>query len=206
MSETDRILTVIFKATQDAEDLFYCKETKKVYARQPSNVNEIVFWRTTCKWTGGYEADCPIRAGITMRVVDNSGDVLFEEKLEKDAWNGGTSAKKVGEFSRESINRICSTYATEHALVSYEEWKKWLSADTEKFQYKYYVENWLFWERFELERTTVANVCILGEPYKVVCFKYKHRISGKIWEETEVYDNEERICEGICGYKFLETT
>lgn len=168
-------------------------------------MNDIVFWFTTCEWTEGYEADCPIRAGITMRVVDNSGEVLFEEKLKKDTRNGGTSAKKVGEFSRESINRICSTYAAEHALASYEEWKEWLSEDIEKYRYKGYVENWIFWGQIELERTTVANVCILGEPYKVVCFKYKHRISGKIWEKTELRGNEERICVGLCGYKFLET-
>lgn len=203
MSETNRILTVTFKATQDAEDLFYCKETKKVYARQPTNVDDIVFWYTTCKWTGGYEADCHIREGITMRVVDKFGEVLFEETLEKDTWNGGTSAKKVGEFRRESFNRICSTYAAEHGLTSYEEWKKWLTEDIEKHQYKDYVDNWLYWERFELGRVVVADACILGETYKVVRFKCRHRISGKTWEETELYDAKQEICEGICGYKLL---
>lgn len=203
MPETGRILTVTFKTTQDAEDLFYCKETKKVYARQPANVDDIVFWLTTCKWTGGYEADCPIREGITMRVVDKFGEVLFEEKLEKDTWNGGTSAKKVGEFRRESVNRICSTYAAEHGLTSYEEWKKRLTEDVEKHQYKDYVDNWLYWERFELGRAVVADACILGETYKIVRFKCRHRISGKTWEETELYDAKQEICEGICGYKLL---
>lgn len=203
MSEMERILTVTFMGNQNAEDLFYCKDTKKVYARQPSNVKDIVFWVTTCKWTGGYEADCPIRAGITMRVVDNSGEVLFEEKLEKDAWNGGTSAKKVGEFRRESVSRICSAFATEHSLTSYEEWKKWLTEDIKKYQYKDYVDNWLYWERFELGRVVVADACILGESYKVVRFKCRHRISGKTWKETELYDAKQEICEGICGYKLL---
>lgn len=203
MSETDRILTVTFKATQDAEDLFYCKETKNVYARQLANVDDIVFWFTTCKWTGGYEADCHIREGITIRVADKYGEVLFEEKLEKDTWNGGTSAKKVGEFRCESINRICSTFAVEHSLTSYEEWKRWLTEDIEKYQYKDYVDNWLHWERLELGRVVVADACILGVPHKIVRFKCRHRISGKTWEETELYDAKQEICEGICGYKLL---
>lgn len=203
MSETGRVLQVHFKATQSAEDLYYCPETKKVYVRQPSNISDKVFWYTSRKWTGGYEADCPIKSGITMQVVDKFFDVLFEEKLEPDEWNGGTSAVKVGEFKCEAVKRICNAYAQEHDLVSYEKWKAWLSEDLEKYQYKDYIENWLHWERFELGRIVVADVDVIGIPCVIIRFKCRHRISGKTWEETELYDAKQEICEGICGYKLL---
>lgn len=203
MSETNRVLQVRFKETQSAEDLYYCPETKKVYVRQPSNVSDKVLWYTSSKWTSGYEANCPIKAGITMQVVDEFYNVLFEETLETDEWNGGTSAKKVGEFRRESINRICSAYASEHGLSSYEEWKKWLNEDIEKYQYKDYVDNWLYCERFELGRIVLADVDVIGVHCVIVRCKCKHRISGKTWEETELYDEKKGICEGVCGYKLL---
>lgn len=203
MPETDRILTVTFKATQGAEDLFYCKETKRVYARQPANVDDIVFWLTTCKWTGGYEANCPIREGITMRVVDKFGEVLFEEKLEKDTWNGGTSAIKTGEFMYEAIKRICNTYAQEHSLISHEQWASWLLENNEKYRPSWHRDNWLYCERQEIASIAVASVTAIGVPCKIFRSRRKHNISGKTWEETNLYDEKREICLGICGYKLL---
>ena len=137
-----RILTVRYKFTQNAEDLYWCPETKKMYIRQPANVDSIVFWLTSTKWTGGYEADCPIREGITMRVIDKEENILFEETLEKDDWNGGTSAKKVGDFADEAIKKIAAEL--NDGLTDYYEWKEWVLADKEKFGNKDYDDNWLF--------------------------------------------------------------
>lgn len=199
----NKVITVKYKCTQNAEDLFVGVENNKVYARQPANIDNVVLWLSTSKWSGGYEADCPIREDITMRVVDKFNHIIFEEILEKDGRNGGTSAKKVGEFKREAVTRICAEYAKIHSLVGYEEWKKWLIADITKYQYKDYVDNWLYWERATLGKIVVADVTIIGIPYKIVRVKCRHRISGKTWEETELWDQKQEICEGICGYKLL---
>lgn len=203
MADADRILTVTFKSTQDAEDLFYCKETKKVYARQPANVDDIVFWYTTRKWTGGYEADCPIREGVTMRVVDKFGEMLFEEKLEKDDGNGGTSAKKNGEFKREAIRRICNDVMTTNNLSDYEEWKKWLCSDMKSFGYEGYSDNWMYWDTEDVESRIAEKVNVLGLKLKIMVTKARHKISGKEWVSYEIWDKEEEECEGVCGYKLL---
>lgn len=94
-----KTLKVKFKSRQDSEDLYYCPENKRVYVRQPANVPSIVFWYSSSKWSGGYEASCPIREGITFS-VDIDG-VEYQETLEEDTWNSGTSAKKVIPFSWE---------------------------------------------------------------------------------------------------------
>jgi hypothetical protein len=97
-----RILKMKFKSEQrgNGEDLYFCEETKKVYVRQTSNgEGKIVFWMSTSKWSGGYEASCPLKEGLIIQ-ADYLG-TQFEEVLVKDDWNGGTSAVKKFPFSWE---------------------------------------------------------------------------------------------------------
>jgi hypothetical protein len=98
-----RILKMKFKSNQqgNGEDLYFCEETKRVYVRQTSNgEGKIVFWLSTSKWSGGYEASCPLKEGLIIQ-ADYIG-TQFEEVLVKDDWNGGTSAIKTFPFSWES--------------------------------------------------------------------------------------------------------
>jgi len=97
-----KIYHVKFKETKrgTGEDLYFCSENRKVYIRQSANVPDIVFWLSSSKWSGGYEASCPIREGISF-VVEHDG-VEYTETLVEDTWNSGTSAKKMLPFSWEN--------------------------------------------------------------------------------------------------------
>lgn len=53
------------------EDLYRCKETGRVFIRQECD-DTHVRWLTASKWREGYEADCHLREGLTLRAVDKS--------------------------------------------------------------------------------------------------------------------------------------
>lgn len=96
----DNIREVCFLRRQSGEDLYFCKANNRVYSRQPSNgEGKIVFWYSTVKWDGGYEANCPIKEGMTF--VISIGGKEYRETLVRDDWNSGTSALKVAPFSWE---------------------------------------------------------------------------------------------------------
>lgn len=198
----NKVLTVRFMDGQSAEDLYRNIETRRVYVRQPANVDDIVFWLTSIKWEGGYEADCPIREGITMRVVDKAGNVLFEELLEKDDWNGGTNAKKVGKFSYEAVNDLERLWADKLNLCSHEEWRSYALCGMADCGYKGYSDNWLYCETEERGTEILDRVKVLGNEVHVLKEKVIHKISGKTWECVSIYTKDHCACMGICGYTF----
>lgn len=91
----DSIRTVVFMADQRGvgEDLYRCKETGKVYIRQECD-EEYVRWFTSEKWRGGYEASCPMREGLELRIVDKDGSLLFRESIVKAPGYSDTVAEK----------------------------------------------------------------------------------------------------------------
>ncbi len=193
-----RILTVQFRDNQGAEDLYWCPETKKMYIRQPANVDSIVFWLTSQKWTGGYEADCPIKEGITMRVVDRSGTVLFEETLVKDEWNGGTSAKKVGDFAYEAINKIAEKMS--EGLSTYDEWKDLLKKEKEKSGDTDYLDNWMYCYCNLIKETALGSDHYLGKKVYLVKRKYEHTKCDAKWTEFAVLTDDKLDYLAIAGY------
>lgn len=206
-----KIIKVRFITTQGAEDLYKNIDSGKIYARIPANVDSIVFWTTTSKWTGGYEADCPIRAGIKMQVVDKDENILFEEELREDNWNGGTSAEKRGLFYREAVKGVeekligdRNLRGFEHRVRSYEEWKKWLASAMDKHEYKGYRENWLHYEIEEMNGTVIETPVILGHKHRVFEISCRHKICGKKWMEIRMSDLDQLPCSDIVGYVFDE--
>lgn len=195
----EMVRTVVFYGEQGAEDLYRCKENKKIYVRQPANVDSIVFWLTSSKWQGGYEADCPLKEGMVMRVVDKSGHVLFEEKLEKDNWNGGTSAKKVGDFSGEAIKKIAESMA--EGLSSHSEWKDLLMKEKEKAGNTDYDENWLYYYYDCVKETVLGIAYYLGEKVYLVKHDCRHKICGIEWSEFLVLTESKLDCLAIAGYE-----
>lgn len=200
----ERELRVRYQITQGAEDLYYCPETKRVYIRQPSNYPGMVFWLTASHWHGGYEASCPVKAGIAMVVMDRKEEhELFREITVSD---GGcdTFAEKKGEFYSEAMNRICSEIADKYKLDDHKKWRKWLLSDKDKMGYKGYDDNWLHCEDELVENETVENgLSILGMKVYVRRFRYKHKISNKVWDSyiiTSPSDKDGNICLGLCGY------
>lgn len=195
-------IRVRFFGRQGAGELYKGVETKRVYVRQPANVDEICFWLSSNKWQGGYEADFPIKAGIQMVVVDNSGEELFREVLEEDNWNSGTSAKKAAPFLDDAIRDYSNKKAEHLLLAPYEEWAKWLYKLSEEYGYNGYRDNWLHCECELLKSKVIEETKILGKTYQLIQQDFKHKICNKYWTAVFVQEKCEYDCERICGYIF----
>ena len=197
-----KTIRVRYKATQGAEDLYVSVDKPhRVYARQEANVDDIVFWHSTSKWVGGYEADCPIREGIAFCVVDRDDKVLFEEVMRNDTWNGGTSAVKKGPFYNEVLKALADEFEKEHGLVPYEVWRDALVADKEKHGYSGYRDNWMYWETERLEKKVLGETKILGEKCFYVEEHMKHKIYGREWMEYLLMDKDKELTLALCGYE-----
>lgn len=198
-NKNSNVLTVVFIGTKGPEDLFKNVKTKRVYVRMTSNSKDLVFWRTVSKWSGGYEADCSIKAGITMRVVDKNNKIIFEETLKEDDWNGGTSAKKSGKFFSEYLKEAEQKWAEDLHLHSYEEWKQYMCADMAAHGYKWYVDNWLYAEAKCNNKEVLGSIDILGNTHQIIKEDFTHKISGKEWSCVSIAEDE-----AICGFIFTK--
>ena len=107
---SNKTITVRFMAQQGCEDLYKCEVTGKVYARQPARSKKYVYWYTTSKWAGGYEASASVRSGITFRVVDGSGNTLFEELMIPSTSDTGSCAITHGDFLSEMLKDEARKY------------------------------------------------------------------------------------------------
>ena len=198
------VITVKWICNQSAEDVYRSVEKPhRVYVRQPSNCDDLVFGYTTNKWRGGYEASCPIKAGITMRVVDDNGNCLFEEPLIEYPWSVGMSAKKVGDFSYEAIRKLEKSFREALNLSEYGRWRDWILSLKEQYGYKGYNDNWMYWETKTIEREKLnATYEYLGKKCHLVREKEKHKICGCEWESFTLVDEKDIECIALCGYRF----
>lgn len=96
------VRTLTFKESQRGvgEDLYLTKESRNVLIRQMLDDN-TVRWLTANKWSGGYEADCPVKDGLVLNVVDKQGKIIFTETTYRTDWNGAGQADKKHPFSWE---------------------------------------------------------------------------------------------------------
>ena len=195
------IRTVIFKSSQGAEDLYWCKETKKIYVRQPTSDKSRVIWLTSNKWNGGYEADCPMRIGITFIAVDSLGNELFRETLEDGLPYYTTTAKKTGDFASEAIKKIANEF--EDDLSNHNEWREWLILDKAVFENTDYDDNWLYCLTETVESEIVGTRYFLGKKAIVERQKCRHKISEKEWIEYLVLSEDECVVYEVVGYKLL---
>ena len=195
----ENIRTVRFMAVQGAEDLYRCEETGKVYVRQPCD-DKHVRWCTSCKWTGGYEADCPMKEGIIIDIVDVCGNFLFRESLIKVDGYCWTVAEKVGPFSYEAIKNLAYDVIEKHKLQSWDEWRAWLCADY-KSMYDGYIENWAFAENEHGKPQKLATMSYLGRKVYLTATQYTHKICGKTWTCYEIQDKYTDVL-AVCGFKF----
>lgn len=108
MESDVRIVSFMGDQSGLCEDLYRCKETGRVFIRQECD-DTHVRWLTASKWRGDYEADCHLREGLTLRVVDKSGSILFEEATFQEEGVTGTWAQKVGPFSWEPPKALATT-------------------------------------------------------------------------------------------------
>lgn len=96
------IRTLVFKESQSGvcEDVYRMKEHSGVLIRQRLD-DTTVRWLTASKWSGGYEASCPVKDGLTLNIVDSAGLLIFTETTYRTEWNGGGQAEKRHSFSWE---------------------------------------------------------------------------------------------------------
>lgn len=199
----NQVRTVTFMGDQRGlcEDLYRCKETGRVYIRQACS-DSHVRWFTASKWTGGYEADCHMRSGLALRVVDEAGNALFEESLFEQESDTGTWAQKNGPFSWEAIAAFAEEYKEKFGLAAYEEWKAWLMADAKPCGFESCSDNWLFAMSEHGIHKKLSQLTFLGVTAYATVRDEKHKVCGKSWLCYEIKDASLDSTLAICGYKF----
>lgn len=199
-----KVIEVKFLAQQGAEDLFVrASGPRKVYIRQPLPGVDRVVWLTATKCNAGYEADSPLKAGITVRVIKgkrNSKEVLFEEKMEAES--GCTpSASKEDFFSYEQLKNAAKEIAKRLGLHTYDSWAKWLLNERTRFNYDGYADNWLHFGTKPGSTTAEDPIEIVGVTHSVFVTEWKHLVCDKTWTVVEIRDNKGNTLE-LCGYGF----
>lgn len=192
------VRTVRFFAAQDAEDLYRCIENGRVYIRQQCD-EDHVRWLTSVKWQGGYEADCPIREGLVMKIVDKSGNELYRENIIKNPGYMDTVAPKIAPFSGEAINNLSKMVESKYNLVSYDEWKKWLLEEAKEYGFTGYRDNWLYDNEYSYHQK-IDKLDVLGERLCLVKYTAMHRKCGKVFTAYEIRTLDLHACFAICGY------
>lgn len=203
MESDVRIVSFMGDRRGHCEDLYQCKETGRVFIRQEWD-DARVHWMTAIEWSGGYEADCHLRAGLRLRVVDRSGNTLFEEMTVQEEGDTGTWAKRVGPFSWEPPETLAKEYEQRLGLRSYEEWKSWLMAEAENSGFIGYAENWLYAMVERKAPEKIAKIDYLGLTAYVTVQEKLHNVCGKQWYSYEVMTADLSTCLAICGYRFEE--
>lgn len=197
-----KTIAVTFMAEQGSVDLFRSvTDPRRVYARLPFN-SEFVQWTSTSKWSGGYEPDCPLRSGITIRVVDpnNRSTAIVEEKMEYDQTGYGPLARKTYPFKRECVKEYARGFATQNGLTTYEKWKVFLMKRAKEYGFTGYSDNWCFAESDCICKHRIRQTAFYGEEAFIDKLIMKHRISGDEWAEyrmTDKYGN----CLELIGFQ-----
>ena len=199
-----KVIEVKFYAQQGAEELYISANGKTMYIRQPSQESDLVVWATASKWSGGYEADTPIKAGITMKIVSGSrrkDKVIHYEEIMVADESGAVFAEKKAFFVSEQLTNAAKGFVKQRSLRTYDSWKKWLLNDTSKYNYTGYTDNWLHFGTEMLDKQTVEALDIFGHPYSVEETTWRHQVCGKTWSVVEIKDAKGNVAE-LCGIAY----
>lgn len=197
--EQSNIRTVRFIGKQNAEDLYRCEENGRVYVRQRCD-NKVVRWLSSIKWRGGYEANCPLKEGLVLRIVDKKKQLLFEETVVKAEGYGDTVAFKVAPFSDEAIDRVAKDIAVRYKLSSYTDWKTQLMRSAREHKFTGYSDNWCYAEVKYRKVRTLFPVEYLGVTAYCTEQEATHKVSGQKWTCVEIRDEKKETVLEICGY------
>lgn len=199
-----KVIQVQFHKQMGAEELYFrLGSKKKAYVRQPLQGSNRVVWASATKWREGFEADAPLKAGVTIKVVSGPRKervVHFEEVMETDE-NGVVSAAKREFFTREQLEHASKGYIKKMGLKDYDSWAKWLLNEATKHDYDGYSDNWLHYGTDELDRQEIETLNILGAIYHVEESKWQHKVCGKTWTVIEIKDAKGNVAE-LCGIAY----
>lgn len=190
---------VKFKETQGAEDLFFCPDRNTVYLRQPCD-DDYVRWLTTSKWAGGYEANAPMRTGLTIRVIGDNGDTLFEEEITKQPGYSDTVAAKKASFHADVLKDMTADMQKRYSLKGYDEWRNWL-LQMKPASYAGYDDSWLFCENQTVELKHVEAIRVYGKVHSLVRYHIRHKLSGAEYTEYHL-ESKNGLVVSHFGYGF----
>ena len=199
----DNIRTVVFMADQRGvgEDLYRCKETGSVYIRQECD-EEYIRWLTSSKWAGGYEADCPMREGLELRIVGKDGSPLFRESIVKAPGYSDTVAEKIAPFSWEIIRALADEQAKKLGLRGYYEWKEWLLKPAEEIGFDGEKDTWLYVKVKRGPVEKIAKLSYLGKTAWLTVQNEMHTVCKKRWTRYEIRPADLMAVEYLCGFTF----
>lgn len=194
-----------FMAIRGAEDLYCCMEGPykgAIYARQRRNKFTVKWFHTD---ENGHENGKPLKAGLSVNVVDEKDCTLFLESMETDKEYGGTYARKEGPFSDEAFRILGHEIRFDKDLISFESWKRWmLVAKENSIQgQKIDDDSWL-WCNNEILSTQIVRrgAALTGQRYIVTETEVRHRINGNCWKMYEIKATNNCTVFGLCGFKY----
>jgi len=152
-------------------------------------------WYTVYPSKGYWESCDRVSNDIVFEILDFNGNTLFtESNANLGAFISlSDKAKQVANVCKEGLE-----------LTADDDWRKWLKADMEAFNYTSYVDNWLFYEVSTLLRAErecpLMGYSHLGVDFVVLAVNYEHKICKKRWYQIAIYEKKDYKCVAICGY------
>ena len=200
-----KVITVRFLKTQGAEDLFVAVpgNLRKVYVRQPID-DKHAMWLTTSKWSGGYEASCPISAGVVFYIVDPNGNYASMEAVQRfDGFFYPVAYKQFPFFGKWLVNASQQT-ANNHGLKTHEEWKSYLMSGG-LYDGRDYLDNWLYCNSVETAVVMTGALSYLGNPVSIIRRSYRHDPTGRKYHRYSLETADCISCLALCGYEWEES-
>lgn len=182
----------------NGEDVFVGIENKKFYIRQKTNEPHYVRWYSASKWSGGFEASCPIKSGVRFRVYTGDMYHLFSEIVEGVAG----AAKKEYDFYDDMIKNFAENMRKNYELTPHNEWRE--EQLKRKAEYdvgeKYYNDTWIYSEREEKQHYISYEETIYGINLYKSATCYQHNKTGDRYIEITLVDKHDTVCYEIVGY------
>lgn len=197
-------LTVRYLITQGCSDFYKSEKTGRIYARKAALDKRHVQWCTASRSCGGYEESSPLKEGSVIRVIDDRGNLLFEEQMEKRKNGVSCMAEAKGYFASDRVKEIAIRYAELFHLISHDEWRKRLACEKKRYDYDGDMDNWLYYEVKSNYTSIFDSVKVLGEDTKIIISKYKHRVCNLEWFRFSVMNSSASMREEMCGYLLCE--
>lgn len=182
-----------------------------VYARMPlirlpaqGNATEckVAQWLTTSRWSGGYEASGPVKAGLTFEIVDEN-QTLYTEEVSEELCQQGLpgAAYAVAPFYDDACKAEAAAVEQTFNLQPHKKWREWLLTDMPEGEEP---DNWLYCSSSTICVHMLHQVFVLGKRYVAQATRYRHNASGKEWwaytiDETK--GNKVISTIAICGYR-----
>lgn len=189
---------------QSAEDLYQnVDQPDRVYIRVQAPDKGKVCWYSSIKHPGGYEADCSLRRGLVIHVINKGGQVLFTEQMVSELDSCKITANKNGPFSYEEEKRLADEIQRYFRLSSYDKWRNWLLTMKQQCHNEQLNDTWIHCTSELLEEPEkIKGYSYLGRSCILLHEKRRHKIVGCEWEAYTLYSEDKMETIALCGYRW----